>query len=211
MVVRAIHDDSQPYDLIVERFLGDDINELGNTIHNGMTKLQEDNNFGLAKQLLTSWKMKRIIKISKSFITLSLLELIDAIHNNINTPTSTAIADNSSSNSNTTSVDAFELEKQIFTMIYEEKIIASIHSTEGIIYFDEPSLNLKEYQKKKLLLVNKLDDSIHMIHTISDYLRESQKEILSSNDYIQKMTAIGRAGGLGGGNLWGVASTMEFS
>lgn len=173
-----------------------------------MTKLQEDNNFGLAKQLLTSWKMKRIIKISKSFITLSLLELIDAIHNTTNNNANT---DNSSSNSNTASVDAFELEKQIFTMIYEEKIIASIHSTEGIIYFDEPSLNLKEYQKKKLLLVNKLDDSIHMIHTISDYLRESQKEILSSNDYIQKMTAIGRAGGLGGGNLWGVASTMEFS
>ena len=180
----------QPYDFIVERYLGDNINELANLIHTSEAALIADNNYGLAKRLISNWKLNKIRNISKSFITLSLTELLESMN---------------------MEGDSMDLEKAVFNMISEEKIVASIHPTEGVISFEEPTLNQREFMKKKTLVGNKYEEALEQILHISHLLREEQKEVLTSKEYLQKELATKHSSGVGGtGGLWGVSSTMEF-
>jgi hypothetical protein len=192
VVIRYIHEEMSAYDQIVEKFFQDDLNELLAVILSSESTLKSDNNMGIAKQLISAWKCAKISNISKSYLTLSVPVIKESLK----------FSDEQS----------FEIEKILYSMINEEKIIASIHPTTNVINFDDEMISKKFFLKRKQELSHEMEHSMSDIISLSHLLREQHKEILTSTDYIQKMTSTNRPGGsMGGGGFWGVSSTMEFS
>ena len=190
VVVRFFHEDMTPYDQIVEKFFNDNINELVQILAASEQALQTDNNYGIAMQLTTAWKYHKVQNISKSFISLSL----PAIAEILNLPQ-----------------QQDQIERILFNMICQEKIIASIHPLTSVISFEEDAAYKQFFEKKKFSLSNDMEVSIDQIMQLSNLLRENQKEILTSTEYIQKVTSARSGTSIAGAGMWGVASTMEFS
>jgi COP9 signalosome complex subunit 3 len=214
VVHRFVHEEMQVYDSIVEKFFSDDINEIVSIILSHEKTLQNDNNYGLAKQLIDIWKNNKITKISKSFLSLSLTDIAESI--NYQSQSSNQPQQQHGQNS----LD--NLEKIIFTMISNERIVASIMSRDSIVHFEESSNFERDFEKKKAMLTNTIDSSMNHILKITDLIRDSQKDILTSREYIHKVTSSGRSGptglgggsggaGGGGGGFWPSITSMEFS
>jgi ribosome-binding protein aMBF1 (putative translation factor) len=221
VVHRFVHEEMQVYDSIVEKFFSDDINEIVTVILSHEKTLQNDNNYGLAKQLIDIWKNNKITKISKSFLSLSLTDIAETI--NYQSSSSSSSSSNqqpqqhSQPQQGRDSID--NLEKIIFAMISKERIVASIMSTDNIVHFEESSNFERDFEKKKAILTNTVDSSMNHILKITDLIRDSQKDILTSRDYINKVTSSARSGpgGVGagsaggGGGFWPSITSMDFS
>lgn len=138
--------------------------------------LKEDENYGIAKQVLNHLTKHRMKDLTNTYITLSLTD----IANQIGLPDSNAV------------------ENILFQMISFNEINASIDKNNDMVRFGSCSINDVDEQDESILQT--IEKSMSETVDLSNVLRNMQHRIITSREYISKMTSSSKnIGGTGGG------------
>lgn len=122
-----------------------------------------DNNVGLVKQCVTSLYKKNIQRLTKTFLTLSLLDMANRVQ--LTNPR--------------------EAEKYVLHMIEDREIFATINQKDGMVRFHD---NPEKYNSASMLL--ELGKEMEKCITMDEKLREMDREIAVNPQYIQKVSGI---------------------
>lgn len=158
-----------PYDEIAKLFVEDDFASLREAILLKREVLDKDNNYGLAKQVIEAWKIRRLKQLSQVFVTLPLDRVTKEL----------LVHDSSS-------VVTF-LHKAMSSEVFsckinpDSEIIKFVDDNDGATFADA-----------KLVLLNQQLGRV-MIETaaFSNKMRELQKVSMISTSYIMKNTSGG--------------------
>jgi COP9 signalosome complex subunit 3 len=147
--------------------LNNDIIGLNQCIIDNIDNLNIDQNYGLAKQVLNSLNSNILRNLTYTYITMSLNDIKDRC---------VFLNDNNSN-------DNFNSSKNLLIeMISKNEINATIDEISGIVKF---GTNKEENNPKILAL---LERNMNETIKLSDKLRTMQKTVLSSPQYISKIT-----------------------
>lgn len=165
------------YDNIAKAFVEDDFPTLSTVILTNQDSLDEDGNFGLAKQLLDVWRRSRLEKISKTFITLSIDRIADILHVDVG---SSGDADRKKA----------MVERYLLQMVKADVIQASVDNSSNIVHFSD--LPESSTPQDRAALNMELEKALADCVWYSNKAREMHKDVLSSAAYIMKSTSTGR-------------------
>lgn len=191
------------YDTISDQFNQPTIEPLEDWIARFKDDLEKDKNYGIATQLLEVWRKNKLLLLAQTFVTLNLSE----IASQLGLPTFALISRSSEQNSSYN-----EVERCILHAIKTCGLCAKIDLTSGLVYFEDSSVKEK---KDHYLSVDarkfreELETATEELISLAERVREAQKESLTSQGYIMKVTS-GRSGpslGLGHG---GTSSLMDL-
>ena len=167
------------YDDIEKFFKSNNVNALSSIINEapGYELLQRDLNFGLAQQVLACLTKHRIRNLTRTYITLSLLDIANKV-----------------------STDVPTTERHLLKMIKNGEIEASIDGVTGIVRFGNTDVGATStgHPVKQQGLHHSLNATIEtaldQTVQLSEKLREMHKKVILSNSYLLK-TVQGGSGG----------------
>ncbi|PKI39840.1 hypothetical protein CRG98_039773 [Punica granatum] len=141
----------QPYIELAHTYGNGRITMLENYVQANREKFENDNNLGLAKQVVSSMYKRSIQRLTLTYLTLSLQDIADAVQ--LSTPK--------------------EAEMHVLQMIQDGEIFASINQKDGMVSFlEDPE------QYKTCEMIEHIDSSIQRMMTLSKKLT-SMDELLS--------------------------------
>ena len=147
--------------------------ELSSAIEAHQSTLEADGNFGLAKQVLESWRAFRLRQLSQVFITLPLERIAQELQ----------LGD-----------DLEAAGKYLYKAINDNQVVAQLNGETLIVAFGAVAQENALTLAKKQLLSRELNNSLHEMMLISNDLREVHKSLLSSQKYLMKSSLSGRSG-----------------
>lgn len=164
IVIKFSKSDMPLYDNISKLYINDDLVGLNLLIEESSEALHIDQNYGLAKQVVASMNSNNVRKLTNTYITMSLKEISDRCVY----PNDTSDTGNISKN-------------LLIEMIAKNEISANIDEVTGLVKF---GINKEENNHKFLALLEK-----NMSNTmkLSEKLRDMQKSILASPQYVSKV------------------------
>lgn len=187
------------YDSLASAYLKSNPNNLETVLLAEREVLNKDNNYGLAQRLLPAWTKHCCIRLSKTFISLSLNEIMKRLYMK----------------------DIQSTEEFILKLVKKNEISVRINLADGIVTFDSEfnqnnhsffmnnTTNNMNMNNKKDLINNAhlsvvLENCIQNSMELSQRLREMQKNTVTSYKYLMKNSTSGGgsdllAGGLGSG------------
>jgi len=126
----------------------------------------QDNNVGLVKQLIASVTKRRIQKLTKTFVTLSLADMAARV--------------------NVSGVN--EAESYLLEMIEEGKIFATIDEQAGIVSFHHnPKIN------NTPLVLNELQSQMKSCITFNEQLMKMDRELQVSAQYVRRVMSMAQS------------------
>jgi len=143
---------------IAEAFKSSDAEELHRILEEKQQAILADSNMGLAKQVVTSMQRHKILTLTKTYLTLSLVEIA-----------------NEAGLSNTR-----EAEDILFDMISEGEIKAQIDQLTGNVSFEDADENLD------VVMMQKLEGKLSKIMEISQRISWFEQEVVTSESYVRK-------------------------
>lgn len=120
----------------------------------------QDNNLGLAKQVISSLYKRNIQRLTQTYLTLSLQDIADTVQ--LNGPK--------------------EAELHILQMIQDGEIFAFINQKDGMVSFLEDP---EQYNTRKM--ANHLDSEIQHIIQLSKKLTSVDEQVLCDQNYLNKI------------------------
>lgn len=166
----------QPYHLIEQHYLVNDLSPAVLSSEAVMPMLAEDGNYGLAKQVLESMYTHRIEKISKAYMSISLDKLTTLVGGGY-TPSS--------------------MERKLLHMNKQGTIIAKLNNITGLVTFHD----LTSKYTDSVAFLASMRAQLNETAQLSGQLRSVHMEVLSSEKYLKKSvaTSLGKVEGVGGG------------
>ncbi|KAJ0973087.1 hypothetical protein J5N97_021046 [Dioscorea zingiberensis] len=134
--------------------------ELEMFIQTNLEKFQNDNNLGLAKQVLASLYKRNIQRLTQTYLTLSLQDIANIVQ--LKT--------------------AKEAEMHVLQMIQDGEIHATINQKDGMVSFQEDP-----EQYKSCHMIEHIDSSIQRVMMLSKKLRATDEHISCDPAYVSKV------------------------
>jgi COP9 signalosome complex subunit 3 len=153
------------YDNIGNLYTNNDMVGLNLLIENSSEALHIDQNYGLAKQVVSSLNRNNVKKLTNTYITMSLNDINNRCVN----------SDNNSDNINYS-------KNLLIDMITKNEISANIDEVTGLVKFGINNNNEEDNHKFLALLERNMIETV----SLSEKLRSMQKTILVSTQYISK-------------------------
>ncbi|XP_031572138.1 COP9 signalosome complex subunit 3-like [Actinia tenebrosa] len=159
VVQRFLKPLSAPYHELATSFASNNQGTLQSVIAKHQETFARDNNVGLIKQVRSSIYKKNILRLTKTFLTLSLSDMASRVH--LNSPR--------------------EAEQHILHMIEDGEIYAAINQRDGMVCFhDSP----EKYNSPKML--KKLDDEIRQYQQLDEKLQNMDRQLAVNPQFVQK-------------------------
>lgn len=154
------------YDDIIEFYEAGNIDGLTSYINMNnkcISTLQQDSSYGIAKRLITSLTKQKIKKLTDTYITLTLSDI------------STKVCD--------TTVG---VEKYLYELIANHVIDAKISHSNSLVRFGNNDTTVVEHGEHFL---SSLQHHMRDVFSLSDKLRDLNTKVLSSTDYLKKVSS----------------------
>lgn len=160
VVSRFLKPMSAPYGELAESFSTHDPDQLRAIANKHQGVFQADNNVGMVKQVIASLSRKRIQKLTKTFLTLSLADMATRVKLR----------------------DAKEAEAYLLEMIEDGTIFATIDQQAGMVSFhDDP----ERYNTPMML--KKIDSDMHRCIQLNRRLEEMDADLQMDRKYVQRV------------------------
>jgi len=160
VVSRFLKPMSAPYGDLAESFSTHDPDQLRAIANKHQSVFQADNNVGMVKQVIASLSRKRIQKLTKTFLTLSLADMATRVKLR----------------------DAKEAEVYLLEMIEDGTIFATIDQQAGMVSFhDDP----ERYNTPMML--KKIDADMHRCIQLNRRLEEMDADLQMDRKYVQRV------------------------
>jgi len=160
VVSRFLKPMSAPYIELAESFATHDPDQLRTIANKHQSVFQVDNNVGMVKQVIASLSRKRIQKLTKTFLTLSLSDMATRVKLR----------------------DASEAESYLLEMIEEGTIFATIDQQAGMVSFHD---NPERYNTPVML--KKIDSDMHKCIQLNQRLQEMDCDLQMNRQYVQRV------------------------
>lgn len=160
VVSRFLKPMSGPYTELAESFASHDPDQLRAIANKHQTVFQTDNNVGMVKQVIASLSRKRIQKLTKTFLTLSLSDMATRVKLR----------------------DASEAETYLLEMIEDGTIFATIDQQAGMVSFHD---NPERYNTPMML--KKIDTDMHKCILLNQRLQEMDNDLQMNKQYVQRV------------------------
>jgi len=159
VVMRFLKPLSAAYHELAASYSCNNPNEVRTVATKNEDTFRTDNNVGLVKQVVSSLYKKNILRLTKTFLTLSLSDMANRVQ--LNSPR--------------------EAEQYILNMIEDGDIYASINQRDGMVSFHQ---NPEKYNNPKML--KKLDDEMRLFQHLDEKLQHMDRELAVNPQYVQK-------------------------
>jgi len=160
VVSRFLKPMSSPYGELAESFVSHDPDQLRAIANKHQQVFQVDNNVGMVKQVIASLSKKRIQKLTKTFLTLSLADMATRVKLR----------------------DANEAESYLLEMIEDGTIFATIDQQAGMVSFhDDP----ERYNTPEML--KKIDFEMQKCIGLNQRLQDMDRELKMNRQYVQRI------------------------
>jgi len=148
------------YMAIGDHFISEDVAKLETFLFSKQDELKEHKNFGLARQLIPELKRKKILKLTHSYVVLSLEDVAKSIGLN----------------------NANEAEQLIFQMISDGAISAVIDQFSGSVHF-------KDIQEIDSMngFPEKIEQQLQHVMSLTEKIQSFERHIILSPKFIQKL------------------------
>ena len=160
VVSRFLKPMSAPYGELAESFVSHDPDQLRTVANKHQNVFQIDNNVGMVKQVIASLNKKRIQRLTKTFLTLSLSDMSTRVKLR----------------------DADEAESYILEMIEDGTIFATIDQQAGMVSFHD---NPEKYNTPVML--KKIDSQMQKCIRLNQCLQEMDCELQMNRQYVQRV------------------------
>ncbi|XP_020896889.1 COP9 signalosome complex subunit 3 [Exaiptasia diaphana] len=159
VVQRFLKPLSSPYHELANTYASNNPSDLQATIAKHQETFARDNNVGLVKQVRSSIYKKNILRLTKTFLTLSLTDMANRVQ--LNSPR--------------------EAEQHILHMIEDGDIYATINQRDGMVSFhDSP----EKYNSPNML--KKLDEEIRQYQHLDEKLQTMDRQLAVNPQFVQK-------------------------
>lgn len=160
VVSRFLKPMSSPYGELAESFASHDPDQLRSIANKHQQVFQADSNVGMVKQVIASLNKKRIQKLTKTFLTLSLTDMAARVKLR----------------------DANEAESYLLEMIEDGTIFATIDQQAGMVSFhDDP----ESYNTPDML--KKIDLEMHKFIGLNQRLQDMDRDLKMNRQYVQRV------------------------
>jgi len=153
------------YQELSEAFLAHDINSLRAALEKHSSALQADHNFGLAKQCIDALKRRNILRLTRTYLTLSLENIAEQAQ-----------------------LDLAEAEKYVYDMMSSGEICASIDEQQGMVRFNE-----WEERFDSQSTVNGMEQSIGRAIALAQKLQEMNLQLAVDHNYLSRVSSQDRS------------------
>jgi len=160
IVSRYLKPLSGPYTELSEAYAKHDTDELRAVANKYQLFFQNDNNIGIVKQVIASLTKKRIQKLTKTFLTLSLVDMASRVKLR----------------------DADEAEKYLLEMIENGSIYATIDQQAGMVSFHN---NPNQYNTSNV--INKIHSEMDKCINLNEQLVTMDNDLQVNPQYVQRM------------------------
>jgi len=160
VVSRFLKPMSAPYGELAESFATHDPDQLRTVANKHQTLFQIDSNVGMVKQVIASLNKKRIQKLTKTFLTLSLADMASRVKLR----------------------DAEEAESYLLEMIEDGTIFATIDQQAGMVSFHD---NPERYNTPVML--QEIDSEVQSCIALNRRLQEMDRELQMNRQYVQRV------------------------
>ncbi|XP_065660616.1 COP9 signalosome complex subunit 3 isoform X2 [Hydra vulgaris] len=160
VISRSIKPQSSPYTELAEAYSTYDPAHLRAVANKHQSVFHTDKNIGLVKQVMASLVKKRIQKLTKTFLTLSLSNMAARVNLR----------------------DASEAEKFLLNMIAEGTIFATIDQDAAMVSFHD---NPQDYYSAEFF--SKFDSEITNCIHLNERLQIMDRELQTNPQYVQRM------------------------
>jgi len=151
------------YNEIVTAYQGNNASELRSLVTKYQELLTTDNNMGLVQQVVASQTRTSIRRLTRTFITLSLVDLANRVG----------------------LVSPQEVEKEIVGMIEAGSIHATISQADGMVRFDT---NPESYSSADMLRM--LEEEVNLAMVLDRQVVAMEEEMMVSPAFIKKMAGV---------------------
>lgn len=159
VVMRFLKPLSTSYHELAESYSSNNPNQVRTVATKNEEAFRTDNNIGLVKQVVSSLYKKNILRLTKTFLTLSLSDMANRVQ--LSSPR--------------------EAEQYILNMIEDGDIHASINQRDGMVSFHQ---NPEKYNNPKML--KKLDEQMRLFQHLDEKLQHMDGELATNPQYVQK-------------------------
>jgi len=163
VVTRYLKPMSAPYGELADSFASHDPDQLRSIANKHQTIFQQDTNVGMVKQVIASLTRKRIQRLTKTFLTLSLADMATRVKLR----------------------DASEAEMYLLEMIEDGTIFATIDQQAGMVSFHD---NPERYNTPMML--KKIDADMHRCIELNQRLQEMDDEFQMNRQYVQRVVSM---------------------
>ncbi|GAA0144828.1 protease [Lithospermum erythrorhizon] len=157
---RNLKNFSQPYLELATSYSTGKIAELQNCVQSNREKFENDNNFGLVNQVVSSMYKRNIQRLTQTYLTLSLQDIASTVQ--LSSPK--------------------DAEMHVLQMIQNGEIYATINQKDGMVSFlEDPE------QYKSCGMIEHVDSSIQRIMNLSKKLTAMDELMSSDSLYLAKV------------------------
>ncbi|XP_001632254.2 COP9 signalosome complex subunit 3 [Nematostella vectensis] len=159
VVQRFLKPLSAAYHEVANSYSSNNQSELQAVVTKHQETFTRDNNMGLVKQVCSSVYKKNILRLTKTFLTLSLSDMANRVQ--LSSPK--------------------EAEEHILRMIEDGEIYASINQRDGMVCFHD---NPEKYNNPKML--KKIDQEMRLFQQLDEKLQQMDRQLAVNPQYVQK-------------------------
>eukprot|EP00607_Mallomonas_marina_P009006 CAMPEP_0182417772 /NCGR_PEP_ID=MMETSP1167-20130531/2206_1 /TAXON_ID=2988 /ORGANISM="Mallomonas Sp, Strain CCMP3275" /LENGTH=317 /DNA_ID=CAMNT_0024591531 /DNA_START=543 /DNA_END=1492 /DNA_ORIENTATION=+ len=177
LIVQKFLKQSLPvYDPLVKAFQSADIEQLRRLLLLSQEALDKDGNLGLAKQLVPALVRSRIRTLATSYMTLSLQDI-----------------------GSLTGLNAGEVESTLLGMLSSSEIQMHIDQQSGMAHFTGEEGRAEEEEDDASDVISRLQHNMSLSMELAEELRRMQKSVLTSQEYIARVSTPSHGGMVGTG------------